>query len=103
MTVARCLGFWWLNGCRVVYRVGDPQGGDRCGFAYGTLVNHAEMGEELFEVSIAPESGEVVYRLRAVSRPRALAARVGYPFTRTLQSRFRVDSIAAMARAVAEA
>src|SRR5579884_1461709 len=31
----RHLGFWSLNGCRVVYQVGD--GGTRFGYAYGTL------------------------------------------------------------------
>src|SRR4051812_48323121 len=35
----RHVGFWSLNGCRVVYAVtGDPA---RFGFAYGTLTNHA--------------------------------------------------------------
>ena len=42
----RHLGFWSLNGCRVLYHL---DGGDtRFGFAYGTLTNHAEAGEELF-------------------------------------------------------
>src|SRR5436190_10937000 len=36
--LVRHLGFWSLNGCRVVYRVG---GADEFGFAYGTLTNHA--------------------------------------------------------------
>ena len=94
------LGFWSLNGCRVVYTLGDPRTGPSFGFAYGTLTNHAELGEEIFEVSLAPASGEVVYRIRAVSKPRATMARIGYPFTRLLQARFRRDSIAAMRRAI---
>ena len=91
-------GFWSLNGCRVVYRFGD---GDvsQFGFAYGTLKNHAEMGEESFEVSMA-ETGEVTYRIRAVSRPRAMLARLGYPFARFCQHRFRQDSLAAVQRVV---
>src|SRR5207248_746162 len=36
-------GLWFLNGCRVVYVVDEPQ---RFGFAYGTLLDHAESGEE---------------------------------------------------------
>jgi len=96
------LGFWSINGCRVVYTLGDRRTGPSFGFAYGTLTNHAEMGEEIFEVSLVPESEEVVYRIRAVSKPRAMLARIGYPFTRMLQARFRRDSIAAMTRAVAE-
>ena len=96
------LGFWSLNGCRVVYTLGDRQTGPSFGFAYGTLTNHAELGEEIFELSLRPETDEVVYRIRAVSKARALMARIGYPFTRTLQARFRRDSIAAMRRAIIE-
>jgi len=100
---ARACGLWWLNGCRVVYRLDDSSDNQRCGFAYGTLANHAEVGEEIFEVSLTPGSHDVVYRIRAVSRPRALAARLGYPYTRVLQARFRRESIAAMRLAVAGA
>jgi uncharacterized protein (UPF0548 family) len=94
------LGFWSLNGCRVVYTLGDRQKGASFGFAYGTLSNHAEMGEEIFEVSLVPETEEVVYRIRAVSKARATLAKLGYPFTRSLQARFRRDSIAALRRAI---
>jgi uncharacterized protein (UPF0548 family) len=101
--LVRHLGFWSLNGCRVVYLVDRDASASEAGFAYGTLSNHAEMGEEIFCVSLRPDSGEVRYSVRAVSRPRALAARLGYPITRALQARFRRDSLAAMQRAVAEA
>jgi uncharacterized protein (UPF0548 family) len=93
------LGFWSLNGCRIVYSVGDLDRGAQFGFAYGTLTNHAESGEERFEVFMATGSDEVLYRIRAVSRPRAALARVGYPVTRFLQARFRRESAAAMKRA----
>jgi uncharacterized protein (UPF0548 family) len=62
-------------------------------------VNHAEQGEEIFEVLLRPETYEVVYRIRAVSRPRALLARMGYPVARMFQARFRRDSAEAMRRA----
>jgi uncharacterized protein (UPF0548 family) len=94
----RHLGFWSLNGCRVLYRTGDDR--TTFGFAYGTLTNHAESGEEIFEVRLDPMSGEVTYRIRAVSRPRAPLARLGYPITRRLQARFRRDSARAVRRAV---
>jgi uncharacterized protein (UPF0548 family) len=94
----RHLGFWSLNGCRVLYRTGD--GRTTFGFAYGTLTNHAESGEEIFEVRLDPTSGAVTYRIRAVSRPRAPLARLGYPITRRLQARFRRDSAGAVRRAV---
>ena len=91
------LGLWSLNGCRIVYSVGDER--SSFGFAYGTLTNHAEMGEEIFEVSIT-ESDDVIYRISAASKPRALLARIGYPYTRFCQSRFRRDSLAAMEHAI---
>jgi uncharacterized protein (UPF0548 family) len=91
------LGLWSLNGCRIVYSVGDGQ--TSFGFAYGTLTNHAEMGEEIFEVSMT-ESDDVIYRIRAASKPCAFLARIGYPYTRISQARFRRDSIAAMKRAM---
>ena len=94
----RHFGFWSLNGCRVLYQTGD--GVTACGFAYGTLTNHAECGEEIFEVRLDPATGEVTYRIRAVSRPRASLARVGYPLTRMLQARFRRDSARSVRRAV---
>ncbi len=96
--LVRHLGLWSLNGCRVLYTTGD-RGGASFGFAYGTLTNHAECGEELFEVSLN-EREEVIYRIRAVSKPHAALARLGYPFTRMLQARFRRDSIQAMRRAL---
>jgi uncharacterized protein (UPF0548 family) len=96
----RHLGFWSLNGSRVVYGVGHPKDGPVFGYAYGTLTNHAECGEELFDVSLEPASGEVRYRIRAASKPRAPLARLGYPIVRVLQARFRRDSVLAMHRAV---
>jgi uncharacterized protein (UPF0548 family) len=93
------LGFWSLNGCRVLYHVG---GDGRFGFAYGTLTNHAESGEELFDVFLDPKSDEVRYRIRATSKPQAALARIGRPIVRALQARFRRDSVAAMKRATTE-
>lgn len=95
----RHLGFWSLNGCRIVYGVGSADEITRFGFAYGTLTNHAESGEELFEVFIDPRTEDVVYRIRASSWPQAPLARLGQPIVRTLQERFRKHSAAAMKRA----
>jgi uncharacterized protein (UPF0548 family) len=92
----RHLGFWSLNGCRVLYGVGGPSDVVRFGFAYGTLTNHAESGEELFEVFIDPRTEDVLYRIRARSWPQATLARFGQPIVRALQERFRVHSVAAM-------
>lgn len=100
--LVRHLGFWSLNGCRIVYGLGDRHSGSSFGFAYGTLTNHAELGEEIFEVMLQPETEDVVYRIQAVSKPRAALARIGYPFARHFQERFRRDSISALRRAIAE-
>jgi len=70
------------------------------GFAYGTLTNHAEAGEELFEVFLDPQTDQVMYRIRAVSWPQVMLARLGQPIVRLLQARFRRDSAAAMKRAM---
>lgn len=95
-------GLWSLNGCRIVYTIDDDTSADPgFGFAYGTLTNHAEMGEEVFQVSCDRDSQNVTYTIRAVSKPRAALARLGYPYVRLCQSRFRKDSIAAMRRAIA--
>jgi uncharacterized protein (UPF0548 family) len=91
------VGFWSLNGCRVLYHVANSR--DRFGFAYGTLTNHAESGEELFEVLIDPRTDDVLYRIRATSWGQAALARAGQPIVRLLQARFRRDSAAVMKRA----
>lgn len=95
----RHFGFWSLNGCRVVYAAADRDDDARFGFAYGTLTNHAEAGEELFEISMDPRSEKVIYRVRATSWPNTMLTRIGYPIVRMLQARFRRDSIEAMKRA----
>ena len=93
----RHLGFWSLNGGRLVYVL--EQSDWVFGYAYGTLTTHAEAGEEIFAVSLEPD-GSVVYEIRAGSRPRALLARLGHPLARLLQARFRRDSARALQRAV---
>jgi uncharacterized protein (UPF0548 family) len=98
--LVRHLGFWSLNGCRVVYSIGAPNGAE-FGFAYGTLSNHAECGEESFGVSLRADTGDVSYKIRAVSKPRAALARLGYPLARSVQARFRRDSTRALMRAIA--
>jgi uncharacterized protein (UPF0548 family) len=89
-------GFWSLNACRIVYLIQDP---DQFGFGYGTLQDHAEIGEERFTVQFRLEDESVWYDLFAFSRPHGLA-RLAYPLTRNLQNRFARDSMDAMLRAV---
>ena len=93
------LGFWSLNACRIVYVVEERGAVERYGFAYGTLRDHAERGEERFTVEYHSNDESVWYDIFAFSRP-PLAARLAYPVTRLLQKRFACDSKIAMQRAV---
>lgn len=96
--LARHLGMYSLNACRVVStRVTEHE----FSFAYGTLADHAESGEEIFRVALEPSSGEVRYEIRVASRARAPLARLGGPVTRAFQAKFRRDSTATMRRVVA--
>jgi uncharacterized protein (UPF0548 family) len=72
---------------------------ERFGFAYGTLSQHAEGGEERFTVEYHRQSDEVWYDIYAFSRPGHFLVRLGYPYARYLQKRFAVTSKAAMLRA----
>ena len=88
-------GAWSLNACRIVYGIDEARPQARFGFAYGTLPDHAEIGEERFTVEMNDADGSVWYDVLAFSRPGHLA-RLAYPYTRALQKRFARDSLAAM-------
>lgn len=83
---------YWLNGAKIVYCLDKDQ---QFGFAYGTLTNHAEKGEELFLVS-RDEQGQVFFELKAFSLPHHLLAKLGKPVVRHLQKRFAKDAQKAM-------
>jgi uncharacterized protein (UPF0548 family) len=89
--VASHFGFWSVNLSRIVF---VEKG---CGFAYGTLEEHAASGEEKFTVSFDQTDGSVFYDILAFSKPNHALARIGYPLSRILQKRFARDSMAAMA------
>lgn len=88
-------GFWSLNASRVIYVIKEDR---RYGFAYGTLQEHAEQGEERFSIEWAADDS-VWYDIFAFSRPRMWQARIAYPVSRMLQKRFARDSKTAMAAA----
>ena len=104
-TLARHLGFWSLNACRIIYVVEDGNEGSasaRFGFAFGTLTDHAERGEERFTVERGADNS-VWYTVTAFSRPAQPLSMLGFPITRALQKRFARDSRRAMQRATHEA
>jgi uncharacterized protein (UPF0548 family) len=97
--LARSVGLWWLNACRIVRVIDEDGPVKRFGFAYGTLPGHAESGEERFLVEWDRRDDSVWYDILAFSRPRHFLAKLGYPWVRHVQRRFRLDSAAAMCRA----
>jgi uncharacterized protein (UPF0548 family) len=67
------------------------------GFAYGTLPDHVERGEERFTVEWRKDEDDSVwYEIYAFSRPKHPLARIGCPIARMLQKRFVRDSLAVM-------
>ena len=98
--LARVLGIWWLNACRIVYVVDEGEATVRFGFAYGTLPSHAESGEERFVIEWNRADDSVWYDILAFSRPNYFVTKLGYPLVRCFQKRFARNSAAAMMRAV---
>jgi len=96
MTVAvkaRAFGTWSLNATRIVYVVNETE----CfGFAYGTLPDHVECGEERFMVEFNDADESVWYDIIAFSKPQHPLVKMTYPLARMLQKRFARDSMARM-------
>jgi uncharacterized protein (UPF0548 family) len=92
-------GFWSLNAARIVYTLDESEPARRFGFAYGTLGDHAESGEERFLVEWRADDS-VWFEISAISRPRHWAAWVFYPFARVLQQRFSREAVRAFHHAV---
>jgi len=85
-------GVWSLNACRVVYLIDEEGPIRKFGFAYGTLVNHVERGEERFTIEWHADDDAVWYDILAFSRPGKLLVTLGLPLARMLQKRFARDS-----------
>lgn len=102
---ANPLPLYLLMPARIVYLIDDSQPRDeqhiqRHGFAYGTLPDHPERGEERFLIEWNKSDDTVHYDLLAISQPSHWLVRLGYPYTRLQQARFRRLSGLAMQRAV---
>lgn len=92
VVLIRLFGFWWRNCARIVYTIDET---NRFGFAYGTLQEHAEIGEEAFWIEF-DEAENVSYHIKAFSKHRFWMARLAYPVTRYFQKKFAKDSVCAM-------
>jgi uncharacterized protein (UPF0548 family) len=95
---AHTFGIWSLHASRIVYVLEEEVPVKRFGFAYGTLPDHAESGEERFTVELHVD-GSVFYDLYAFSRPHQTIAQLSFPLVRRLQKQFAKDSLQAMANA----
>src|SRR5262249_36633674 len=88
----RHLNFYSLNAYQVFYIFRKNR---LVGFAYGTLEDHAEQGEERFSIDWSRDDS-VWYEILAFSRPKQWQAKITRPVSRMLQRRFARDSKAAM-------
>jgi uncharacterized protein (UPF0548 family) len=91
----KTLGVWSLSACRIVYVIDEDNKVKKFGFAYGTLPDHVECGEERFTVEWRTDDS-VWYDILAFSRPRHSLARLGRPLVRRWQKQFARESLAAM-------
>lgn len=91
-------GFCSLNPARIVYVVDTEGPVVKYGFAYGTLEEHSERGEERFTVEWSRSDDKVSYNILAFSRPNKALAKMGYPLARMLQKKFAESSKLAMLR-----
>lgn len=99
--LAHLPGCYSLNACRIVYVLDEERNGiTRVGFAYGTLPDHLERGEERFTIEWRHHDDSVWYDILAFSRPQHWLVKIGYPVARYYQRRFARESLRRMKRAV---
>ena len=89
---ARAFGTWSLSACRIVYVIDEAR---RFGFAYGTLPEHVERGEERFLIEWLDDDS-VWYDILAFSHPQHPLVKLSYPLARRLQKRFARESLLRM-------
>lgn len=90
---AYTFGAWSLNAARVVYVINEAGPTETFGFAYGTLPDHVETGEERFKVEWNLEDDSVWYDILAFSRPHHTLVKLAAPLARQLQKRFARESM----------
>ena len=63
-----------MNASRIVYVIEEQDRIEKYGFAYGTLADHGEIGEERFTVKFDQDDQTVWFDLYAFSQPRIAAS-----------------------------
>ncbi len=98
--LVRVFPIWSLNACRIIYVIDEQDPVQKFGFAYGTLPYHGTSGEERFTVEWRASDDSAWYDIYSFSRPKPPLAIVKRLVSRTIQERFKQESLRAMARAV---
>jgi uncharacterized protein (UPF0548 family) len=93
---AHTFGAWSLSATRVVYVINEAGPMERFGFAYGTLPDHVETGEERFKVEWDLNDDTVWYDILAFSSPHHQLVKMAAPLARQLQKRFARESMRRM-------
>jgi uncharacterized protein (UPF0548 family) len=94
---AKTFGFWSLSAARIVYVIDERESTRKFGFAYGTLPDHVECGEERFTIEWNNDADNSVwYDIYAFSHPQHPLVKLGRPIARKLQKRFARESLARM-------
>lgn len=93
---ARAFGTWSLSAARIVYLINEAGATEKFGFAYGTLLDHVETGEERFTVEWNHDDDVVWYDILAFSRPRHPLVKLAAPLGRKLQKQFAQESMRKM-------
>ena len=100
--VAKVLGTWSVNCCRVVAtnpgHIDERTGDQTWSFTIGTLPRHMAIGEEQISVTLQHETGDVIYGIRSFSRPGNLLIKIATPIVRRQQARFCDESAKSMRR-----
>jgi uncharacterized protein (UPF0548 family) len=97
---ARAFGTWSLSAARVVYLINESGATEKFGFAYGTLPDHVETGEERFIVEWNRSDDSVWYDILAFSRPKHPLVKLAAPLGRKLQKQFAQESMRKMVQLV---
>jgi uncharacterized protein (UPF0548 family) len=93
-------GFWSLNPCRILYRLEEGGEVERFCFAFGTLPEHSERGEERFTVEWHRADDSVWFEIYTFAEGRHPLVRATRPLLILMQRFFGRSSIRAMTRAV---
>lgn len=99
--VARCLGLWTVNACRVIdISESDRDGMTRFAVTYATLSDHMLAGAECFAVEWDRTDDRVWYDLSSYARPQHWLAWIADRYVRILQRQFAEASLEALQAAL---